>query len=115
MPEIDITYSREVDRYAVGSIEVDASADIDVAVGFIPKAIRLVCDDASGDDWVLEWHEGFGSGKYFMIAPATGVVTETLAATGGPVALTGEDGRRGFTIPAALVAASDVIYFHAYR
>ncbi len=111
MSTVTIDNDKQVERSALGTITISAAADTDVVLGFVPTIIDLWCDDDGGTDWHLRWQEGMDSGAYVLTDAAVSV-----NASGGPVLLSDNtSGAAGFTIPAALIAVDDVVYYHAQR
>ena len=103
--------------FASGTLTADDTTPVAVNVicGFQPKSIVLFNETTA---LKIEWWVGMTAADYVNTVTAG---TQTYVTSGGPVvyAGTGVGGAggvsEGFTIPAALQAASDLIHWVAYR
>ena len=104
--------------FASGTLTADDTTPVavNVIVGFQPRMIVLFNETTA---LKIEWWVGMTAADYINTVTAG---TQTYVTSGGPVVYagtaesgTGDGESEGFTIPAALQAASNLIHWAAYR
>ncbi len=103
--------------FSSGSLTADGNV-VFVDCGFRPNRVELICNDASGAvaDWHATWFAGMPAGTYWRAVGTDDAIS--LEATGGVTIPDPDDeleDNNGFTIPAGLMANTDVVYWIAWR